>query len=73
MLAIQNSKRTKYACNLFQRGPNMFATSKTFKESRDYDQWAKVEKPKLRLLQAYLVPIELKYIEPVSNLGLQVY
>ena len=30
MLAISNSKRTLYACNLFQKGPNMLAIIKNY-------------------------------------------
>ena len=37
MIAISVLNRTKYDCNLFQKGPNMIAMSKFALESRDYD------------------------------------
>ena len=37
MITISVVKRTKYACNIFQKGPNMLAKSKIIAESCDYD------------------------------------
>ena len=58
MPAILIIKWTKYACNLFEYGPNMLAMSKIFLKWRDYYFWMNLAKTNFRWLQAYLVRIE---------------
>ena len=74
MPAIFNPKRTIYACNLFQLGPNMPAMSKLVMEPRDYD-WTNFAETNFRLLQTYLVPFEkdCKHMWSISILRLQAY
>ena len=59
MNAISVLERTKYDCNLLQKGPNIIARSKFVAESRDYDFWTNYMKTNLRSLQSYLVLFEI--------------
>ena len=79
MLAISNSKRTLYACNLFQKGPNMLAMSKIDPEWRNYDSDNSLENkilmiasifgPHWKRLKAYIVRFKFEIARILSFLS----
>ena len=58
MLAISNLKRTIYACNLFEKGPNMLAIIENLFSRDSSRNHGHVTLGRFSALQAYLVPIE---------------
>ena len=58
IIAISNQNRTKYDCNLFQKGPNMIAMSKIILGLDDFDFCMNLVKIDFRLLQSNLVLFE---------------
>ena len=59
MVAISNLNRTIYACNLFQKGPNMLAIIKILLSRDSSKNHSYVTLGQFLTLQAYLVPIEI--------------